>query len=246
MALDEALMEAARRGAVTLRFYRWNPPCLSFGRNQPARGRYDAEAAAGRGIELVRRPTGGGAVYHDREVTYAVTAPERRWGGPRAAYARINRALAEGLRRLGAPVDQVPERRGTRSSPPGPRACFRDPAPGELTVGGRKLVGSAMWRRSGAVLQHGSVLIRDDQGVAEELRLRTAGASTGEKPMGSVGLVEVCRCPPAPEDVVQALVAGFEGEFGLAAVPWWPSAGELREAERGRAAFAGAEWTWRR
>ncbi len=83
MAVDEALMRSASTGnaaGVTLRFYRWEPGCLSFGRNQEARGAYDPDAAADRGIDIVRRPTGGRAVYHHRELTYSVTAPAGTWG----------------------------------------------------------------------------------------------------------------------------------------------------------------------
>lgn len=253
MALDEALMEAARRGTVTLRLYFWTPPCLSLGRNQPARNRYDAAAAAARGIQIVRRPTGGRAVYHDREVTYAVTAPERLWGGPRAAYARINRALARGLRSMGAPVSRAPERPGAALPVPGLRACFRDPAPGEVTAGSRKLVGSAVWRRAGAILQHGSVLIHDDQHVADELRLgsaeATGGGATGPvrgAARASAGLADVCPRPPDPDRLVAALVEGFEEEFGLLTVRSEPDGRELREAKRREVAFAGDDWTWRR
>src|SRR5215213_2662474 len=90
MAVDEALAESVRRGgAPVLRVYRWSPPCLSLGRNQPARGRYRLDALAARGIDVVRRPTGGRAVLHDRELTYAAALPEALFGGPRPAYAAV-------------------------------------------------------------------------------------------------------------------------------------------------------------
>lgn len=268
MAVDEALMGAARDGAVTLRLYRWDPPCLSFGRHQAAGGCWDEAAAAARGIGIVRRPTGGRAVYHDREVTYAVTVPDRLWGGPRTSYLRINRALGLGLSRLGAPV-QVASGPAGAGGPPRPdgRGCFVEAAPGEVTALGRKLVGSAVWRRSGALLQHGSVLVHDDQHVVETLRLRPeagdgrdsravappgpTGASAG--PAGSsgpasasVGLAEACGRVPGVEEIVEAVAAGFAEEFGLVPVPAELSAGEGARARRLVEVYQGREWTWRR
>src|SRR5512140_1206547 len=102
MAVDQAVAESVEAGGgAALRFYYWDPPCLSLGRNQPALGVYDPEAAAARGVDIVRRPTGGRAVLHDRELTYCVTVPVGELGSPRQTYAAINRALVGGLRRIG-------------------------------------------------------------------------------------------------------------------------------------------------
>ncbi|HEV2149493.1 MAG TPA: hypothetical protein VGR37_18985, partial [Longimicrobiaceae bacterium] len=101
MAVDAALAESVRQGGLpVLRFYRWDPPCLSLGRNQPAAGRYDLDALRARGVDVVRRPTGGRAVLHDRELTYSVAVADGALGGPRECYAAVNRALVAGLRRL--------------------------------------------------------------------------------------------------------------------------------------------------
>jgi lipoate-protein ligase A len=107
MALDQALMDRARvTGAWTFRIYAWSEPTLSFGRNQTARGRYDLDVIQARGIGTVRRPTGGRAILHHREITYSVTGPAALDGAPggglRESYARINRLLLTGLRALGA------------------------------------------------------------------------------------------------------------------------------------------------
>lgn len=102
MAVDEALIGGVAAGAPpVLRLYTWSPACVSLGRNQPARGRFDARLAQRRGIDIVRRPTGGLAVYHDRELTYAVAVPVALLGGPRRTYREINRAIVNGLRKLG-------------------------------------------------------------------------------------------------------------------------------------------------
>jgi lipoate-protein ligase A len=84
MEIDQRLLEEAdRAGRAFLRLYRWNPPCLSVGRNEPAAARYDREMLARRGIAVVRRPTGGRAVWHEHEVTYAVAAPITLFGSLR-------------------------------------------------------------------------------------------------------------------------------------------------------------------
>src|SRR5438105_4458631 len=81
MALDAALLEAAQSDCLrVLRLYSWNPGTLSFGRNEPALRRYDRAAIGRRGLDVVRRPTGGRAVWHDREITYAVTGPAGSFG----------------------------------------------------------------------------------------------------------------------------------------------------------------------
>lgn len=220
MAVDEALMEAARAGRVTLRLYRWKPACLSLGRNERARGRYDTAEAARRGIDVVRRPTGGRAVYHDDELTYAVTAPARRWGGLRESYARINRALARGLRALGVSAETTGSAAASAagrpsasapSSPSGPPAraqvaCFAAAAPGEVTAAGRKLIGSAQWRHRGALLQHGSILLSDGQGTVAELRRSRAARPVASYP-----------APPGAS-AVDALAASSAAYAGGA--PW--------------------------
>ena len=97
MALDEALMEAAEaEGLKSLRLYAWDPPTLSFGRNEPALRRYDRAAIAARGLATVRRPTGGRAVWHHREVTYSVAAPADTFGALRDTYREIHAMLAAG------------------------------------------------------------------------------------------------------------------------------------------------------
>lgn len=240
MAVDEALMESGRRGEVTLRLYRWRPACLSFGRNQTAAGRYDGERARALGYQVVRRPTGGRSVFHHRELTYSVTAPAD-WGTLREAYIRINRALAAGLRILG--IDASVQQAAAGPAPrPTIRACFRDPLPGELTAGGRKLAGSAQWREAGALLQHGSLLLHNDQSVVEQLR---PGAAT-ELDVPAVGLVELLGREPEPGELEGALAEGFQRELRLRAGRGTLTAGEREEAERLVARYQDPDWTWRR
>ena len=161
MALDEALMRrAARTGDAVFRLYSWSVPTLSLGRNQRARGCYDLRVGDLLGIGFVRRPTGGRALLHHHEVTYSVTMPLVDAQGSRPAYHFINSVLLDGLSLLGVPAELASQ---TKSLQPGPRPCFDVPAEHEIAVGGRKLVGSAQWRHGGALLQHGSILVRHDE-----------------------------------------------------------------------------------
>ena len=143
MALDQALLDdVAKRGDVAyLRLYRWQPPCLSFGRNEPALIRYDRPAIERLGLDVVRRPTGGRAVWHDDEVTYAVAAPAAALGCLRDSYVDIHQRLARALRALGARATLAPTtlRPGALSR----GACFAQPVGGEVPLDGRKVVGSA-------------------------------------------------------------------------------------------------------
>ena len=126
MALDAALLSAAERdGACTLRLYAWDPPTLSFGRNEPALRRYDRAAIAARGLAVVRRPTGGRAVWHHREVTYAVAAPSSVFGSLRDTYREIHAMLADALTSLGAAVLLAADR---PADGVGAGACFASAA----------------------------------------------------------------------------------------------------------------------
>ncbi len=160
MALDHALMRrAARTGERVIRVYTWSRPTLSFGRNEPAFRRPD--------LDIVRRPTGGRMILHHRELTYSMTLPEV--GRPKETYHRLNTILAAAVTRLGAPVTIATEG-VTRTQGP----CFVAPSPGELTYEGRKIAGSAQWREHGAVLQHGSILVDNDQEGYDAATLRAA------------------------------------------------------------------------
>jgi len=192
MAADEALLDrVVRSGGAFLRLYRWDPPTLSIGRNQPI-------AAAG--IPTVRRPTGGNAVWHEHEVTYAVAAPIGLFGSVRNAYGEIHARLATALRSLGVDASLAPNRPTVPPSD-GPTSCFAMPVGGEIVVHGRKLVGSAQVRKRDAFLQHGSILL---DGSQEE-----ATGGTGE-----TTLAAVLGRPVTFEEVTQAVVANWGASLG--------------------------------
>ena len=154
MGMDKALLEeVACHGGDYLRFYRWDPPTLSLGRNQPNTF-YD--------VPIVRRPTGGQAVWHEHELTYAVVTPIALFGSLRKAYCEIHTRLARALRTLGVEAVLAPAHPPIRPSAH-PASCFSCSVGGEILVRGRKLVGSAQVRRGDAFLQHGSILLAGAQ-----------------------------------------------------------------------------------
>jgi len=150
MAADVALLDdAIRAGSASLRLYCWNPPTLSIGRNQ---------TVTVQEIPVVRRPTGGKAVWHEHEVTYAVAAPIAHFGSLRNAYCQIHTRIAAALRFLGVDAVLAGDRRTVRPSDR-PTSCFASSVGGEILHRDRKLVGSAQVRRGDAFLQHGSILL---------------------------------------------------------------------------------------
>lgn len=158
MAVDASLLEDAERShRKVLRLYRWDPPTVSIGRNQSPDG------VVREGIPWVRRPTGGQAVWHAHEVTYAVAAPIALFGSLRSAYREIHERLARALRGLGIPATIAPPP-AVRSTGR-PAACFAVPVGGEILIRGRKVVGSAQVRRRTAFLQHGSILLSGSQAI---------------------------------------------------------------------------------
>ncbi len=237
MALDHALALCVSSGSGVVRLYGWERPTVSFGRNEPAVGLYSLDAARERGIDYVRRPTGGRAVLHDKELTYAVAAPLRALGGARHAYRRINEALAAALRSLGAAVELSPA--GAASAPDaGP--CFQSPAEGEIVTAGRKLVGSAQARINGALLQHGSIILSGDQSVLAEL---CAGIGNPTEPATLEETIERVTVDTVSEAVAESMKAVFGGS--------WSEGGydgaEIDEADRLEAErYAQESWTWRR
>ena len=237
MAIDAGLMDRAREtGEAVLRVYAWAAPTLSFGRNELARERFSPATLQQEGVSAVRRLTGGRVLLHDHEVTYSVTAPESHATKLAAGYLAINRLLRRALARLGVAVDVAPA--GSTIRPTG-APCFAEPSAGELVVNGRKLVGSAQLRERGALLQHGSILLADDQP-------RISSLSTVETPSvaQAATLLQALGRTPSYDQVRDALAAALDDESSHVSALDAATAGEF--AGPHRAQFASAEWTWRR
>ena len=242
MAVDEAVLEAvaAGRQPPTLRLYRWEPPAVSIGYFQILEQALDEAACRQAGVDVVRRPTGGRAVFHHRELTYAVTLPPGHpagVGGITESYRILSLALQEGLRRLGVAVELA--RPSLR--PPGARgvaegACFEAASRYELEWQGRKLAGSAQMRRaSGAVLQHGSIPLQLDADLSARLlapggRGRTFLAQVLRH--RAVGLEEALGRRVAWEEAAEALAEGFGAALG---VRWERAPLSSEEREQARA-----------
>lgn len=233
MAVDEALWLARRAGAAppTVRFYAWAPPTVSLGYGQPLDDQVDVAACRRLGVAIVRRLTGGSAVYHDgpeNELTYSVVASAEDIGGGARdllySYQWIGRALAAGLRALGAPVEMVGAARGDE---PTPAFCFARTGSCEIEAGGKKLVGSAQRRYGRTFVQHGSVLLGVDAPRLAAIFPRTAD------PLATLTTLEAALGHRAKfDDVATALAAGFESEHGVRLRPDGLSASEAASVER--------------
>jgi len=244
MALDEALMSRARdTGEWTLRVYAWSAPTISLGRNQSAMRHYDRERIRRRGLAVVRRPTGGRAILHHREITYSVTGPSAAAGAERESYARINHLLVRALRNLGVDAS-VALRRHERSRAPDATPCFEYPAEGELTFGGRKIAGSAQWRSDAALLQHGSILVGDDQGQLADFSL---SAQPGQPAVPAAAtLTEAMGRAPSLDEAAEAFAAAVRDLEDPDARPL-----DVDDELRARSSelvvhYSDDSWTWRR
>ena len=238
MAIDHALAAGVSAATAALRLYTWRCPTVSFGRNEPTRHIYDPTEAARLEIDLVRRPTGGRAVLHDAELTYAVMVPLRALGGARVTYQAINEALIDAVRALGArAVLSGPAEAGTPPLDAGP--CFQSPSEGEVVAAGRKLIGSAQARVGSALLQHGSIIISGDQTV-----LSTLGPDAEHEQPATlaeqIGPIEVERVADAVLESMKKVFGGtwVEGEYS----------GDERHmiTELVETRYGLDEWTWRR
>jgi lipoate-protein ligase A len=236
MAVDESILEHIGRGEAppTLRLYAWEPPCLSVGHAQPFSD-VDMNRVKERGWEVVRRATGGRAILHTDELTYSVIAPAhepRVEGSVLESYSRLAQALLLAVKNLELPVElKEGKENGNGSNNP---VCFEVPSTYEITVNGKKLIGSAQARKKEGVLQHGSLPLTGDLSricqalVFENETAREAAskrllerATTVESALGrAVGW----------ETAAQTFVGAFEAQLGLSF-----ERGELSESETARA-----------
>jgi lipoyl(octanoyl) transferase len=228
MALDRAMLAARAGGSVpaTLRLYSWEVPTVSIGRFQNV-GQVDLDTCARRGFDVVRRPTGGRGVLHERELTYSVVAHVDD-GIPRgvtASYRHLSAALVEAYRRLGVRAELTSRSRG----PAGEGACYLHATPADLSLGRMKLSGSAQVWLGDTVLQHGSIVVhRDIEAESEVFRLDDRRAAALGR--DATTLEEVLEVSPALQVIGDAVAGAFAEVLGVPLEPgeWTP--GELDEA----------------
>lgn len=252
MAVDEAMAQAAATGYAppTLRFYAWAPPCLSLGRHQPY-DEADVERCRARGVDVVRRPTGGRAILHTDELTYSVAAAPSEpivAGAVMDAYHRISGGLVAGLRLLGVPAEEAPG--SNRAGPDVSAACFEVPSAYEITAKGRKLMGSAQSRRVDSVLQHGSLPLCGD--VARIVDYLAIGSDEERQTLRqalaarATTVEELLGRQVRFREAAETMARGFAQALGIVLTPGDLGPDEIAAAEQLVAEKYGAEtWTAR-
>ncbi len=213
MAMDLALLHAAAaRDQAVLRTYAWERPTVSFGRNEAVRGVWDVDAMQADGLDVVRRPTGGRALLHTREVTYSVTMPwpaECSW---RDAYDAVNQRLLQALSAVGVPV-RLQAASASRALLCDGTMCFAAPSAGELVTDAGKVAGSAVWRADGGYLQHGSILLHDDQARLRAYRV-ASGADDALAADSRAALIASCPTTSRSESRAASLAESLGNPLG--------------------------------
>lgn len=250
MAVDEAMLEAGGAGLLvpTLRFYAWQPAAVSLGYFQPLDQAISLEEIARRGFGLVRRPSGGRAILHKDELTYSVTVSEKLVPDGQSvmgSYRSISRGIEAGLALLGLGAE-LHDRKAEEMKAQGlPTVCFAKAAKCDMTVQGRKIVGSAQTRRRGIIMQHGSVPIHLDP--EEHLAVMPGDgvdeASKAKLREAACGVGDALGRPLSYEELAVALAQGFAQRLGLVLEPGELTAWELERAQELKATkYATDEW----
>lgn len=236
MGLDEAILGAVASGAAlpTLRFYGWKPPAISIGYFQGIREEIDIDACRQGGVDIVRRITGGGAVFHEEEVTYSIVIPEGHPLAPLsipASYDILCAGITAGLSGLGVRSEFAPIN--------------------DILCGGRKVSGNAQTRKRGCLLQHGTILLKVD--VEKMFALLKVPK---EKAMGRMIQDAKARVTSLSAllgrdlpfgEAAEALRGGFVRALSLDPKDDTPTPAELETAkELAAKKFATGEWIFRR
>jgi lipoate-protein ligase A len=256
MAADEAIFLSCRQGTAppTLRLYGWNPPAVSLGYFQKLESAVDVEECRRRGIDVVRRMTGGRAVLHHHELTYAVIAPESAHPfSPTVleTYMTIGSCLLNFFTNLGLNAHWVALRdkyRGAAAPKHETASCFSAPSWYEITVGGKKICGSAQKRGDGVFLQHGSILIDHDPDelAAALLSKKEKGDFVREIEASTTSLIRHLTGTIEVKDLGEKLLSSFQKTLGVTFSRGPLTAGELQLKEMlRREKYQTAEWNCR-
>lgn len=252
MAIDEAILYAVsqEQQLPTLRLYAWQPLCLSLGYGQRVR---DADAARlqQHGWHMVRRPTGGKAILHGDELTYSVSLPIHHplaQGDVVSSYRRISDALLCALQQVGLSPQSEQQAKGNRDLG---AVCFEVPSHYEITVEGRKLIGSAQVRRKDGILQHGTLPLWGDIAricdalyYVDDTERETSKQQVRDR---ATTLEAVMGRALSYEQVAQAFADGFAQTFHIT----WTQ-GELSQDEQHMARelqhtqYENSDWTHKR
>jgi lipoyl(octanoyl) transferase len=253
MAVDETILEHIHRGESisTLRLYSWNPPCLSLGHAQSIKD-VDMERLKSHGWDVVRRVTGGRAILHTDELTYSVTGSADEpvlTGGVLESYNRLAQALLHAVKSLSVPVEMKEHEDGHTQQNLNP-VCFEVPSTYEITVDGKKLIGSAQARKKEGVLQHGSLPLTGDlTRICDALVFESESArqNAKERLLARATTIEsVIGVGTTWETAAQAFVRGFEAELGIQFERGEMSPSEIQRTEElVEEKYAHAAWTER-
>jgi lipoate-protein ligase A len=236
MGLDEAVLESVstRTSPPTLRFYGWKPSAISLGYFQGLREEVDTEACASLGIDVVRRITGGGAVFHDAEVTYSIIIPETHPLAPGSileSYRLLCSGIIAGLDRLGIEAEFAPIN--------------------DIISNGRKISGNAQTRKMGCLLQHGTILISVDVEKMFQIlkvpREKAKGRLIEDVKARVTSLEAIMRRTVAFDEVVAAVESGFSTALDLEYTESAPTGRENEKAASlANTKFSSSEWIGRR
>jgi lipoate-protein ligase A len=223
MAVDEVLLDFVSQSSTTpitfLRFYQWKEPTLSIGYSQKARKVVDFTFCKSRGIQIIRRPTGGKAVLHDQELTYSLVSNDVEYfpiHDISGTYQLIAEALSSGLKKMGiqtvlaGSISRIGSNFRDQSYPQ--FACFAVANHHEILWKNRKLIGSAQRRTQQGFLQHGSVLIEfDSKLLAGALGL----PQLAEIESRVATLRECLGYKPQVLEIIPHFILGFARRFGV-------------------------------
>ena len=213
MRSDLELFSAFEQGQAssTLRVYSWWPQCISFGYSQKVEAEIDLEKATALGWEIVKRPTGGGIVFHDTaEVAYSlVTEIDNPLlpAGLIPAYKKLSKAIIRALKTLG--LEAEIKKLSAESSKQKAILCFSYPAQYEVVVGGKKIVGSAQKRGKRTLLQQGSIYVRNIEPPIWSLLKKPV------REYNAVSVEELLGREVSYHELSEALTKGFEAELGI-------------------------------
>jgi len=236
MGIDESLLGSVSKGESppVLRLYRWSPPCVTVGYFQSLDAEVDLDACRASGVDAVRRLTGGGAVFHDDEITYSIVLPMGHELAPDdilESYRLICSGLIGGLGLLGVKADFEPIN--------------------DIAVGGKKVSGNAQTRRQGCLLQHGTILLDlNPERMFSLLKVpaeKLKGRLVEEVKARVTSLRALLGRAVSYAEAAEALAKGCSFAWGAELEPLPLSSTEEAEARRLAAErFSSPEWTYRR
>lgn len=248
MAVDETLLleNHSLDSLPVLRFYTWSGPAVSIGYFQSVHRALDQKQCEKENLTVVRRITGGRTVYHDSEITYSLVSSQKDSlfsGSLLQSYLLIGKCLLKGLKNLGVSASLVPRRRKKKLRT-GSELCFQVPSVYEIEVEGKKIIGSAQYRKKNSMLQQGSIPVRFDY----EKIARIIGGCDADELKKTVGcLEEFAGRELNRETIIRSLTRGFEEVLGVKFLHSSLTGPEIRTAEELiRTRYSRKEWNFKR